>query len=303
MPVPEEHSRAFTEIAHGSRMTSRMLTQVGDPTPGSSFATVNELYPFEKVSDRTRAYLSAAFEHLILWADYVAPLKFHPDQVTNFALRPHYTLARAALESAAQAAWVLATTDPIECVRRHLRLIRWDIDEHAKSKADLDEKRRIREGDAKLLERVATRIPEAEIRPPNGYLHVLREAVVADDSITLTQDEVERIWRAASGAAHGKYWPNIDLQSVVPGEEYEPGHFRALMFPDPAGIVEVMRAALHVTDVAALRFVDFSGADIPALIDEARLWLAERIPLRPDADPEIVARFSRRESAPDETES
>ncbi len=94
------------------------------PVEGSNFVRANDLYPFEKVSDRARHYVDAAFEHTLMWADHVAPFKFHPDQTVSFTLRPTYTLARAALESAAQVVWLLSTRDPLECIRRHLRLIR-----------------------------------------------------------------------------------------------------------------------------------------------------------------------------------
>jgi hypothetical protein len=73
VPVPQEHSRAFTEVAHGSRILWHVLTHTDDPAAKSNFARVSDLYPYESVSDRTKAYLGAAFEHLVLWADYVAP--------------------------------------------------------------------------------------------------------------------------------------------------------------------------------------------------------------------------------------
>lgn len=280
--VPVEETERWTEIAVGARLNWRMFSQVGDPTTGSSFDQVSELFPFEKVSDRCRAYLGAAFEHLIAWADLIAPLKFHPEQVTNVTLRPAYTLARAAIESSAQAVWVMDTSDPMECIRRHLCLMRWDHREHFKSRSDPVEKAEIKEREDELVARVAGVFDEAQIRPPNGYLQVIQQAC-RHDEVALDAATAERLWRAASGAAHGKYWPNIDLQTVVPGDEYEPGHFRSLMVPDPSGISDVMSTAHTLAQYGALRFADYSGADIPGLIVESRQWLASVLPLRPDA--------------------
>lgn len=291
VPVPEEHSRAFTEVAQGARLSWQVLITAGDPRPGSNFAQVSELYPFERVSDWTHAYLSAAYEHLIFWADYVAPFKFHPEQVTNFTLRPAYTLARAALESASQAVWILSSRNLIECIRRHLCLVRWDYREHAKSVTDPEHKARILEQDARLLERVASVFSSDELKPPRGYLKVIEWACETEDSLDLAAVDAKRIWCAASGSAHGKYWPKGDLQHVVPGEEYEPGQFRALTLPDSACMVEALEAAYRMAQVGVLRHADFCGADIPALTDEARAWLAGRIPLRSDADPEARARL------------
>ena len=122
VPIGEEAVRGWVEVAHGSRMLQHCLRYASDPRPGSPFARVHGIYPFEKVADRARAYLTASVEHLIFWADVQVPLKFHPEQSVEVTLRPSYTLARAALESAAQAVWLMNTTDPLECIRRHRAL-------------------------------------------------------------------------------------------------------------------------------------------------------------------------------------
>jgi hypothetical protein len=60
-------------------MAQNILQHIGDPPPESNFALVNSLYANEKASDWHRSYLAAALEHLIVWADFAAPLKFHPE--------------------------------------------------------------------------------------------------------------------------------------------------------------------------------------------------------------------------------
>lgn len=60
-------------------MANRILHNVEDPSPDSNFAQINAIYPNEKASDWHRSYLTAALEHLLVWADIVAPLRFHPD--------------------------------------------------------------------------------------------------------------------------------------------------------------------------------------------------------------------------------
>lgn len=177
----------------------------GDPRTGSPFAQVSELYPFERVSEWARAYLTAAIEHLIFFADMQAPLKFHPDQSVEVTLRPSYTLARAALESAAQAVWLMNTTDPKECIRRHIRLMRWDLEELRKSHIDTAEKTKARRREEDLVARVSTVFSDEQVRAP-GYLEVIRSACAAD-GLRLDPDDAERIWRAASGAAHGSTGP------------------------------------------------------------------------------------------------
>lgn len=299
VPVPPETSQAFTEVAQGTRLIWHMFGSWGDPAPGSPLARANDLYPFEKVSDRAWHYVSAALEHLIMWADFAAPLKFDPEQTITFTMRPTYALSRAALESAAQAVWLMDTKDPLECVQRHLRLIRWDLDEHRKSHLATEGKDRVRQRDSELVVRVAEVFTEDEIRPPKNYLDVIRWACRPSD-LDLDAAQAERLWRAASGAAHGMYWTNLELTNIEVGEEYEPGHFRTFTLPDPDAMLEALQAGYRMAQYAALRYLDYAGADIHALYGPARRWLADNITLKPDADPEVRRHLAGKDPASEE---
>lgn len=287
IPVDGASSLAWTEIAQGSRLSHRLLSNIGDPALASNFIQINNYYPQEKASDWCRAYLSAAFEHLIMWADYVAPFKFHPEHVVTHSLRPSYTLARAALEASAQAVWMQSGGSARECARRHLSLIRWDLQEHRKSQASTKARELVRTRDALLLKRIEGTFAEQEVKPPS-LLTVIQEASVATDQ---DAEEVERVWRASSGAAHGKNWPSLSLQHVIPTVEYEPGQFRAVRIPDTEAMTEALLVAYEMTSYGALRFADFCGADIETLMKDARIWLAGVIPLKDDADPEVIRRL------------
>lgn len=290
--VPPAVSRIFTEVAQETRLIAySFYASDPDPAPSSNFDQMNRLYPFEKVSDRARHYVSAAVEHMSMWADFVAPLKFHPRQTTLINMRPVYALSRAALEAAAQAVWLMDTTDPHECLRRHLSLIRWDLEEHRKSRSDPEHKKRVNARDEELLERVAGVFTADQIKPPAGYLKVITDACRPDD-LTLDGADAERVWRAMSGAAHGMYWTNLDLTIAEQGEEYEPGHFRTRTLPDPDGMAEAISAAQTVVRYAALRFLDYLGADIPVLMSRARRQLAYEITLRDGEDASVRARLA-----------
>jgi hypothetical protein len=290
VPVDEETSRAWVAIAHGARVANHMLHRLGEPEPNSNFTRVNAIYPNEKASDWNHSYLAASLEHLMVWADIAAPLEFHPEQRVTHSFRPAFTLARASLEAASQAVWMTGGRTAEECARRHLCLIRWDYEEHRKSLSGNKEKERINEMDERLLRRASDAFSEEELRPPSHYA-VLRAAAVV---MGLDPDHLERVWRAASGSAHGKVWPSLALQHVVPLSEYEPGHLRALRVPDPEKMTEVLELAEKMTMHGVLRHADFVKADISALIEEATRWLASVVPFREDADPEVVARLKHR---------
>jgi hypothetical protein len=276
--VDAVNQQAWIAVAHWTRINERMLSRIGDPAPGSNFDQVAELYPYERVADRARAYLRAGLDHLVMWADYAVPLKFHQEQVLNFTLRPTFTLSRAAIESSSQAVWLMNTRDPKECIRRHVSLMHWDFNEHHRSKtnspaeqAAIDLRRR------ELLHRVSGVFQPDDIKPPRGYLQVIKSACEATD-LKLDADTAERLWTAASGAAHGKYWTNLDLQTVHVGEEYERGHRRTLQVPDATAMTEVLEAANAVMQHGVLRFADYSGANIQALVNEAVAWVAQNLP-------------------------
>lgn len=294
--VDPEASRAWVEVAQGARLSWYTFVNVPVPADGSNFDRTRELYPFEAVDERARAYVGAALEHLMMWAEYAAPFKFHAEHESNFQQRPPYTLARAALEAAAQAVWMLDTRDPIECIRRHLSLIRWDLKEHKRSKATLEGKQEVEARDRDLIERVSGVFTEDEIQPPPSYLWVLQQACRASD-LGLEADQVERLWRAASGSAHGMYWPTQDLQKLV-AVPVEGGEVRWVRVADAHGIADVLKAAYIMTQYAVLKYADFAGADIAGLIEASRIWLASKVTFREDADPVILDRLRQGNEPP-----
>jgi hypothetical protein len=289
VPVPEDASRQWTESAFSARFNAHILSRVGAPKPGSNFAKVAELYPFESVAERCHAYLRAASEHLHLWADLHAPLKFHPDQRTRIDLRPAYTLSRAAMEASAHALWIFGTLDPIECVRRHIALLRWDLEEHRKSKPAGDEKRAVQAKDAEIVKRVSGIFTEKQVASPGSYFTLFQQ-VCKWDEYALDIAEVELVWRAASGAAHGKYWVGQDLQVEVETQDAE-GNARTVLVPDTDGIARALELASSMCGSGVGKLALWSGYDPIAMSKEASRWVADNMTYRDDADPETVARM------------
>lgn len=121
-----------------------LLSDTPPAIDGSPFRTIDEQLP-ESCEKWCRSYLSSALEHLGMWADFVAPLSFHPDAAVHHEARPAQTLARAALESASQAVWVMASRDPREVLRRHLSLVLADWAEQRKAEVDPERKEALKQ--------------------------------------------------------------------------------------------------------------------------------------------------------------
>lgn len=291
-PIDESIVERWVRVAHSARLSGHLLQGFSDPSSLSNFSSVNAFYPWEKASDWHRSYLAAAIEHLILWADLVAPLKFHPEQVVHHTLRPAYTLSRAAIEAACQAIWLTSGTTARECARRHLSLIRWDYSEYRKSQSCPEGKASASSMDARLLKRTSQHFEESSLRPPS-HLSTIRAAA---ECVDISADDLERIWRAASGAAHGKIWPSLTLQTVIPIHEYEPGQWRTLKLPDLEFMTEALEAAERVLTVGVFQHGAFCGADMEIAWAAGRQWLASVVPFKEDADPEVIERLRRKES-------
>lgn len=75
-PVPPGASQRWTEVAWGARIAHRLLEVTGDPAPTAPVSADDLAYPVERLSAWVKSYLRAGAEHLLLWADHVAPLKF-----------------------------------------------------------------------------------------------------------------------------------------------------------------------------------------------------------------------------------
>jgi hypothetical protein len=278
--VPEEISDRWAALAIGFRFQQEMLRQVHDPVPTANFAQANGFYPFEKVSDWCLGYLSAALEHALLWADFTQPLTFTEDHKVVHQFRPAQTLGRATLEAASQAVWILGAGSARECAQRHLRLIRWDYDERRKS-LPLEQKSAVTDADKLLLARAKAHFEPDELTMPNGYLFIVREAAAIAKA---DPQEIEAIWRAASGSAHGRRWPAHVLQEVIPGEEYEAGQHRTLQIPDPQAITRVISAASEASMQGVLRYLHSAGVDINVARERAIRRVGALLPLKPGID-------------------
>jgi hypothetical protein len=126
-PVPQDDVVRWASAAHTSRLASYMLSQVPDPLAGTPLAADDRAYRWEKCSAWTWSSLVAATDHLVVWANIVAPQTVSDGLVVANPRRAYYTLARAGLESAAQAVCVLDQGASAERVYRHLRLLYHDL--------------------------------------------------------------------------------------------------------------------------------------------------------------------------------
>ena len=280
--VPDEESTNWGAAAFKARLALYILDPVVDPRPGSALAGDDESYQWEKCSAWARASLIAAIDHLVLWANVVAPQKLFDGMIVSNPPRPYYTLARAALESAAQSLWVLKPEDSSERVHRHLRLLYHDLRqlalalEQRGNGAETEVRGRMEQTKA----RVGNAYPiESITRGEPKYLAMIRECAPL---IKMDSAQLEILWRGASAAAHGKNWFQYVGYTMTIGEEYEPGYFRAAFAPDPAAITETATAAADLTLYAVLRYITRAGFNPEPLQQAAMAKLMAETPLNPE---------------------
>ena len=102
--LQREEIMPWIEAAQAARLNADVLGRLMPPREGSFLRPTPE-DPLKNMACWCHSFLEAAADHLVLWADHVAPLKFHPEAETVHTFRPAFTLARATIESAAQAIW------------------------------------------------------------------------------------------------------------------------------------------------------------------------------------------------------
>lgn len=280
VPVPPDESTKWVATAQKARLSQYMLEAMLDPEPSSQLAADDLIYRWEKCSAWTRAYLMAACDHLLLWANVVAPQEFPEGLVVENHPRPYYALARAGLESACQAVWILDRSESKERGTRHLRLVYHDLRNMALSfEAANDSRSEIARERMRLLEeRVRDTFDFNSIKKGEPkYLEMVREC---SSAVGQTPSELEATWREASGAAHGKNWFQHVSSTVIVEDEFEPEYFRARHLPDPAGVTKAMELASGMVLYGTLRFADRAGFNLKAKYESAFSRLKAETPLR-----------------------
>ena len=290
IPVDRETIEPWVAVAHSTRLVADILQQVKEPLRGSNFDQINAHYPPERSSDWCREFLRSGIEHLVLWADHVAPLRFHKDAEVTHTFRPVQTLSRAAIESAAQAVWIMDGETARECARRHVCLVLEDLEEQRKAALGAERKARLKQARQTVIDRLAPYVEEADIGRFPGYMNIVKAAAAtvavkgSADPDLVDSEVIERLWRASAGSAHGKRWPSLELQIIDPGDQIAIGQFETWRAPDPLAITRILNLADAVLSYGVLRFADFSGyeSQLSGMMGEARERLDKVIPKRTD---------------------
>ncbi|MDO5712350.1 MAG: type I restriction-modification system subunit M N-terminal domain-containing protein [Micrococcales bacterium] len=278
------------EIAIGLRVEGEILHSYGEPVLNSPFAEANDHYPWEKASDWCREYLSAALESALLWADFYMPLSFGPEAKIDIRPRPVQGLARSALESASQAAWVMTGDTPEELSLRHLRLMYMDFDEQRKAyRLQGDRVDAARAQLATFVERLAGRFDLDDVKKSIRYMDTIRVAAQLNG---IDPDEAEFVWRLATGSTHGKRWAALELNDIELIEEYEYGQFRSSRTPRLDFMVRALGIAYDVLAYSVAVYGARCGARVEDMLKAKRegfIKVAKQLPIDPDREGERTA--------------
>jgi hypothetical protein len=268
--------------AHTARLASNMLDSASDPLAASPLSADDAAYRWEKCSAWTSSALVAAVDHLIVWANIVAPQTVFDGMVLRNPSRAHYTMTRAGLEAAAQAIWVHEPDTSPERVSRHLRLVYHDLRQMALAfdKAGDGRASSVRDRMASIGEHIGGADVFVSINKGEPkYSMMLRESA---DAIQMEPAQLEVIWRGASAAAHGKNWLQHVAYTTTVGDEFEPGYFRAGLRVDPAEITRSGPPPRSSHRTASPAFLDRAGHDRDSITAAALAKLQAETPLTTD---------------------
>lgn len=281
MAVPTTTVQRWAELALQIRSYDRLLQKLASPAPNSQFALVERAYDRESVSAWSREGLRSAMDHLAVWADHAVPLQqFEGQVIQSSGFRWYFTLMRAAIEGAAQSAWLSTAASPDAAVSRLIRLVRHDVEEQRRAWTAMGREARPLSKRLERLERDAEASAGAEARkalPP--MLSIVRTAAQA---LETEPDLYEGHWRTCSAAAHGKDWAIIELQHFT-GDviEWRPGQFLRAGHADVERLTSMLSDTLDLVARAMIRFTQRSTAeDITPLLKRSMAEAALRTPQR-----------------------
>jgi hypothetical protein len=214
--------------------------------------------------------LFAALDNLAMWCNAVSPKVYVEGVRSESASRPHFTLARAGIECAAQVGWLLEPDESTTRVDRHLRLVL----------ADMSEEQKAARHDAALAAAIAGRIGElkadvGEVKAAPAYLDMVR-ATASHGRVS--DDHAEVLWRIASAAAHGKAWFVGATHATVVGDEFTKGRFRAVQEVNPEAISAVVGFASNLVQWATLLYATRLGHDVQGLYASGLARVASDLP-------------------------
>lgn len=258
--VSEQDRDLWKIAATRVRVAQALFDLYGDPAAGSQLAADDARCRVVYLSDAVREYLAAALDNLALWTNVVMPKVFIEGVAVENPPRPYFTLARAGLDSAAQASWILFAADSEERLARHRRLAVDDLNNMRLVAKLIDDgaKQAVKDRIDALHASTDDRIKGA----PN-FLDMVR---AASPIVGTSADDAEVLWRTASAAAHGKPWFLEATHSADIAEEFAGGRYRAVRLPDAGMISAVVTLAAEVTDRAVLQLGHLLGAPLGDLI-------------------------------------
>ena len=273
-PIQHEQILPWIEVSQSARLNADVLERLMPPLEGS-FLRPTADDPLKNMAWWCHGFLEAAVDHLLLWADYAAPLKFHPEALVAHTLRPAFTLARAAIEAAAQAIWVLSPEDPKARGARYVVLATWDVNEQLKAAVATESRSELKGRRDEIFAKLG--VTARSFRPPR-YLDMIREAAefldLGDSNPAMSPDGIERVWRSAAAAAHGKQWPESEFH-----DRTDAGDGLVYSVPKTEEISQVLQVAERLMSAGVVLFAMRAGRmeSFHALWDEAVARLASRI--------------------------
>lgn len=275
--LSEEHRLRWATATYQVRACDLALVGAVDPKPKSFMWFADTGYQWEKLSVWSRSYLTSGIEHMMLWADLVAPYEFTDGHINQVRFLPYLLMGRAGLESGAHAVWLLEPSDPRDCVRRFVRMMY----------KDFGYQRKAREAGGHSVEKIDGRMDDLVRRTgelgvglspkdkPPGYEGLVKAAASA---VGGDPERWAYLWNAASGAGHGQNWFGLEGYDVELGDEYEPGHYRSTRIPDGAYVTEVMEAAALTLQWGTWRWLDLCGYEAQARMTDALRQIHARMP-------------------------
>ncbi|WP_407681036.1 hypothetical protein [Pseudarthrobacter chlorophenolicus] len=287
--VSDDIMATWTFLAFSIRGLEHAIHRLVGPSPLSALQSDDDAYPQEKSSDWGLSYLKASAEHLTQWADLVVPLIARSESdVVEHHFRPQLTLGRCGLEAASQAVWALGPDDSSERLLRHFRLVLWDLGEEERALTIAGDSAGAGDAREKATTLLSGASPNYSRKSLGGRMTYLPFIEYSADLQDRDPRGWERLWRSASGAAHGRRWITKHSYQTPEGPNRQ-GVETSMREPKLAEITHLVEAATATLTKGFSLYCDRAGIDEKALLINGAIHTLDVTPAGPGMEQEKLA--------------
>lgn len=273
-----------------------MVNDLPKPVPGSALWVLDQDIAEHRASVWIKQFINAGIEHLMGWADAIAPEGSDDRTEVVIRLRPFYVNSRASLESASQGAYILAAPNAKLMRLRHLQTVYSDMLQQKKFESTATVMPIIEKRAASVLQEFEERYAkDFEWSKLKNGLNLIDCIKSSSQFIGGNPSLFESVWRYSSGIAHGFRWSataNVEITDDFDKSELE---LEQALFPRMDTMTLALGNAVKMCLGAIYTYLDKCNIDPWLQYNKATHNYRREMPIKPGMEEQHAALMAQEE--------